>query len=80
MSNPCNACCRREVVVFAFDDLYLRKGATEACGDHRVLSRGKDGYCVFYDKTKDRCTVYPVRPYGCREIQCGSSQCRGLTP
>lgn len=31
-----------------------------------ALLRNRDGYCVFYDCQKHRCSVYADRPSGCR--------------
>jgi uncharacterized protein len=31
-----------------------------------AVLRNRDGYCVFYDLTKRRCSVYVDRPSGCR--------------
>jgi len=34
-------------------------------GSKYVLTRGKDGYCIFFDKT-EQCTIHEVKPYMCR--------------
>jgi len=34
-------------------------------GSRVVLTLGKDGYCIFFDKTK-QCTIHPVKPYMCK--------------
>ena len=34
-------------------------------GSRNVLTRGKDGYCIFFDKIK-QCTLHPVKPYMCK--------------
>jgi Fe-S-cluster containining protein len=31
-----------------------------------ALLKNRDGYCVFYDLSKKRCSVYSDRPLGCR--------------
>jgi len=28
--------------------------------------KNKDGYCVFYDRNRHQCSIYPNRPRGCR--------------
>lgn len=34
-------------------------------GSRNVLTLGKDGYCIFFDKVK-QCTIHPVKPYMCK--------------
>jgi Fe-S-cluster containining protein len=34
-------------------------------GSRFVLTRGKDGRCIFFD-TEKQCTIHPVKPYMCR--------------
>lgn len=34
-------------------------------GSRFVLTRGKDGCCIFFEKEK-QCTIHPVKPYMCR--------------
>lgn len=34
-------------------------------GSRHVLTRGKDGCCIFFDK-KAQCTIHPVKPYMCK--------------
>jgi hypothetical protein len=34
-------------------------------GSRHVLTLGKDGYCIFFDKIK-ACTIHPVKPYMCK--------------
>lgn len=34
-------------------------------GSRFVLTRGKDGRCVFFDMDR-QCTIHPVKPYMCR--------------
>ncbi|MDA3790490.1 MAG: YkgJ family cysteine cluster protein [Desulfobacula sp.] len=34
-------------------------------GSRHVLTLGKDGFCIFFDKT-DQCTIHPVKPYMCK--------------
>ncbi|NOX34275.1 MAG: YkgJ family cysteine cluster protein [Deltaproteobacteria bacterium] len=34
-------------------------------GSRHVLTIGKNGYCIFFDKRK-QCTIHPVKPYMCR--------------
>ncbi len=37
----------------------------EKSGSRYVLTCGKDGCCIFFDKEK-QCTIHPVKPYMCR--------------
>ncbi|MCP3873204.1 MAG: YkgJ family cysteine cluster protein [Desulfobacteraceae bacterium] len=37
----------------------------DSSGSRYVLTRGKDGYCIFFDKAK-QCTIHPVKPYMCK--------------
>ncbi|WP_457553465.1 YkgJ family cysteine cluster protein [Desulfobacula sp.] len=34
-------------------------------GSRHVLTLGKDGYCIFFDKITS-CTIHPVKPYMCK--------------
>ena len=34
-------------------------------GSRHVLTLGKDGCCIFFDKTS-QCTIHPVKPYMCK--------------
>lgn len=34
-------------------------------GSKFVLTRGKDGCCIFFDRVK-QCTIHPVKPYMCK--------------
>lgn len=34
-------------------------------GDRYVLTRGEDGFCIFFDHEK-QCTIHDVKPYMCR--------------
>ena len=31
-----------------------------------ALLKNMDGYCVFYDRNRQQCSIYPDRPRGCR--------------
>jgi hypothetical protein len=37
----------------------------DTSGSKFVLTRGEDGYCIFFDPGK-QCTIHPVKPYMCR--------------
>jgi Fe-S-cluster containining protein len=43
-----------------FIDQYCDKS-----GSRYVLTLGKDGYCIFFDKAR-QCTIHPVKPYMCK--------------
>ena len=34
-------------------------------GSRHVLTLGKDGFCIFFDKIL-QCTIHPVKPYMCK--------------
>ena len=43
-----------------FNDHYC-----DPSGSRYVLTLGKDGSCIFFDKI-DQCTIHPVKPYMCK--------------
>ena len=43
-----------------FIDKYCDKS-----GSKQVITLGKDGYCIFFDKIK-QCAIHEVKPYMCR--------------
>jgi len=48
-----------------FAQRYLRKVGHRYSLREKILS--EDDYaCIFFDETKERCTIYPVRPRQCR--------------
>ncbi len=48
-----------------FAQSYLRKVGHRYSLREKALS--EDDYaCIFFDETKERCTIYPVRPRQCR--------------
>lgn len=48
-----------------FAQSYLRKVGHRYSLREKILS--EDDYaCIFFDETKERCTIYPVRPRQCR--------------
>ncbi len=54
-----------EMRVEDFATMYLRKVKHRYSLTEKRL--GEDDYaCVFFDETKARCTIYPVRPSQCR--------------
>ena len=44
---------------------------TDITGEYIGAERGYDkGYCIFYDKEKKECKIYPVRPKDARLQKC----------
>ncbi len=64
---PAMCCDGTDVEVYAFDDLYLVKGATCVSGGRRVLSRRKDGTCLLWDRANHKCADPNNRPLKCKE-------------
>lgn len=69
----CGVCCTETEMLLSIKDIkrledkgyrqnqfvrYDRLGYAEL--------RNREGYCVFYDRSKRRCSVYADRPAGCR--------------
>ncbi len=48
-----------------FDPENFKQTYCDPSGSKFVLTRGKDGYCIFFDSQK-QCTIHPVKPYMCR--------------
>lgn len=48
-----------------FDEKKFIDTYCDPSGSRYVLTLGKDGSCIFFDKEK-QCTIHPVKPYMCR--------------
>jgi Fe-S-cluster containining protein len=69
----CGVCCSETEMLLATEDIerLLRKGYRKtffAKLDSKgyLTLKNFDGFCVFYDKEKQRCKVRAIRPAGCR--------------
>ncbi len=67
------ACCQlsrtgREPYLWAIEWLLLSRRIGERGG--RIPEARRDGGCRFLDSAGRRCTVYDVRPFGCRTFGC----------
>ena len=47
------------------DPANFHKKYCDPSGSRYVLTRGKDGCCIFFD-TEKQCTIHPVKPYMCK--------------
>lgn len=36
---------------------------------------GEDGWCIFYDKEGDKCSIYNIRPQTCKNFEIGGEIC-----
>jgi uncharacterized protein len=57
--------CEKDITRLAkrgFDKSYFAKFNRQGY----VHLKNREGYCVFYDKSRKRCSVYVDRPSGCR--------------
>jgi Fe-S-cluster containining protein len=69
----CGVCCQETEMPLSDEDVRLleKTGYPKekfARRDERgyLLLRNKRGHCFFYDMTKRLCSVYSIRPQGCR--------------
>ncbi len=76
--NGCGCCCIRATpemdVLVAVDDRVPETLTVELGGLH-WMQRRADGECVALDHAARTCTLYTVRPQGCRELERGSPDC-----
>jgi len=54
----CGFCCQNPPLVKIIDDKAY------------YLPKGKDGYCIMFDKEKKLCKIYEERPMECRLLVC----------
>ena len=65
-------CCAFSVPVAEQD---IREGDVEwDIRDPYILSRGRDGYCIYLDRDSARCGCYDKRPGVCRTYDCRSDK------
>jgi uncharacterized protein len=69
----CGVCCTETEMLLSKKDIkrlerlgYKEKDFALYDKQGYVQLKNRDGYCVFYDRLKRRCSVYSDRPSGCR--------------
>jgi Fe-S-cluster containining protein len=69
----CGICCQETEMPLSNEDVqllekagYLKEKFSQCDGQGYVLLRNNQGHCFFYDVTKSLCSVYSIRPRGCR--------------
>ncbi|MBA2479898.1 MAG: YkgJ family cysteine cluster protein [Planctomycetes bacterium] len=74
----CGRCCVRtspDVDVLVQPDDGVPAELTEVVDGLLWMRRRADQACVALDATSRLCTIYDVRPQGCRELQRGDPEC-----
>ncbi len=69
LEHACDACCHGTELGLLDEDLARleaagHRGFCRMDGEGYLRLRNRDGHCVFL--ARGRCTVYPIRPDGCR--------------
>lgn len=64
----CQAACCRLAYPLTMQD--IREGVRWSLGRPFLNARGQDGYCVHWDHSDCRCSIYENRPAVCREYDC----------
>jgi Fe-S-cluster containining protein len=69
----CGKCCEETEMLLSEADArrleqngYRRRYFTSVDRQGFCRLKNSNGYCVFYDRAKQRCKVYRYRPQGCR--------------
>lgn len=69
----CGVCCTETEMLLLKKDIrrlerrgFLRIEFARFDKEGYVQLKNRDGYCVFYDRNNQRCSVYADRPSGCR--------------
>ena len=71
----CQACCcRLEVIIISDTGVPNEHIKTDRWGGE-VMARLDDGWCSALDRDTFLCTIYPNRPWVCREVEAGSYEC-----
>ena len=74
--SSCQACCcRLEVIIITDTDIPIEHIAYDEWGGETML-RLADGWCSALDRDTYLCTIYEDRPWGCREFEMGSEECK----
>lgn len=71
----CSAVCCRLIVVLGIEDNIPPQYTTHLPDGHRVMERGKDGWCVAMDRNHMNCSIYENRPSACRRFVMGGPYC-----
>lgn len=74
-SNCQACCCRLEVMAISDTDIPEWHIMFDEGGGETML-RLEDGWCSALDRGTFKCTIYEDRPWGCREFEMGSIECR----
>jgi uncharacterized protein len=68
----CGVCCTETEMPLSKKDITrlerknLGKDFVNYDSEGYAILKNREGYCVFYDRHKQRCSVYSERPAGCR--------------
>ena len=69
----CGVCCKETEMLLSQEDIkrleksgYQKESFARFDNAGYALLRNRQGYCVFYDAKEHRCSIYAVRPSGCR--------------
>ena len=70
----CGQCCGL-FVPFNDDDIdrikkYVKENNIKQTNRVNVLTGSFNAHCCFLDTIRNRCKIYPVRPYVCRDFMC----------
>ena len=68
------SCCRLEVMLITDTGVPREHIKTDRWGGE-VMARLDDGWCSALDRQTMLCTIYPNRPWICREFEMGSYEC-----
>lgn len=71
----CQACCcRQEAMLFGDTEVPAEFVTTNEQGG-ASMRRLDDGWCAALDRTTMSCSIYPRRPWICREFELGGDEC-----
>ena len=68
----CGVCCTETEMLLSQNDIirltklgFSKRYFVRFDKQGYAFLKNKDGYCVFYDRNRHQCSVYPDRPRGC---------------
>jgi Fe-S-cluster containining protein len=74
--DACQACCcQLPVLLLPGDDPPEHFIDLDAHGS-QIMGKADDGWCLALDRGSMRCTIYPRRPWVCREFAMDGGDCR----
>ena len=75
--STCKAlCCRFEVpLIDDADEAVPQEFVEQPFGSYPIMKKGDDGWCICLDRKTMLCTIYPIRPFLCRDYQVGDYDC-----